>query len=220
MKKILPIAIPMIILMALVDGLISPGYFSKSLIRIFLFFVIPFVMYYRKEGVGVLKYLKAKNEKSLFISLSLGLGVYAIIMASYFTLSQFIDLASIKKVLIADFGVTRKNFIFVAIYISFINSLLEEFFFRGFLFLELLEKTTRKTAHIISAGFFSIYHIAIMGKMFQPYIFALAMLGLFVGGLIFNYLNEKNKTILNSWIVHMMANFAINHVGLMVFDIV
>lgn len=220
MKKILFIAIPAIAIMALVDGLINPGYFLKSLIRIFLFFLVPYAIYYIKEDTDVFKYLKAKNRKSLFLSLSLGLGVYATIITSYFILSQFIDLAWIKKVLVDDFGVTRGNFIFVAIYISFINSLLEEFFFRGFLFLELLEKVTRKAAYMISSGFFAIYHIAIMGNMFQPYIFALAMAGLFIGGIIFNYLNEKNKTILNSWIVHMMANFAINHIGLIMFDIV
>lgn len=220
MKKIFSIAIPSIVIMALVDGLINPGYFSKSLIRIFLFFVLPYALYYAKKEINVFKYLKAKDKKSLLLSFSLGLGVYAIIMASYLILSQFIDLAWIREVLSNDFGVGRENFIFVAIYISFINSLLEEFFFRGFLFLELIGKTTKINAYIISAGFFSIYHIAIIGNMFQTYIFALAMLGLFIGGILFSILNQKNKTILNSWLVHMMANFAINHVGLILFDIV
>ena len=84
----------------------------------------------------------------------------------------------------------------------------------------LLEKTTRKNAYIISAGLFALYHVMLMDSWFNPYLFVLAMFGLFTGGLIFNYLNEKNKTILNSWIVHIMANLAINHIGLMMFNIV
>jgi hypothetical protein len=45
------------------------------------------------------------------------------------------------------------------------------------------------------------------------------MIGLFVGGLIFDKLNEKNGNILSSWLVHMMANLAINTIGLMMFGI-
>lgn len=220
MKKILYIAIPAIILMFMVDGLIKPGYVTKSIIKITVFLLIPFILNYLKGDGEIYEYLKAKDKRSLIGSIILGFGVYGFIMGAYFIISPFIDMTIIKKELFKELGVSKANFIFVALYISFINSLLEEFFFRGFLFLGLLEKTNRKTAYIISGSLFTIYHVAVMDSWFQPTVFALAILGLFVGGLIFNYLNEKNKTILNSWIVHMMANFAINHIGLMMFDIV
>ena len=206
--------------MSLVDGWIHPGYLVKSLIKISVFLLIPFILNYLKGDGEIYEYLKARDKKSLYTSIGLGLGVYVFIMGAYFLISPHIDFTLIKKELLGELGITKTNFIFVAIYISFINSLLEEFFFRGFLFLGLLEKTTRKTAYIVSASLFAIYHVAVMDSWFNPYLFVLAMVGLFIGGLIFNYLNEKNKTILNSWIVHMMANFAINHVGLIMFDIV
>jgi len=59
-----------------------------------------------------------------------------------------------------------------------------------------------------------------MGSWFNPIIFVVAMVGLFVGAIIFNFLNEKSRNIYNSWIVHMMANLSINTVGLMMFGIV
>lgn len=220
MKKILKIGIPAVILMSIVDGFIQPGYILKSLIKIGVFLIIPFTLDYLRGDRDIYEYLKAKDKKSLYISIALGLGVYAFIIIAYFLISPFIDFTLIKRELLGELGVTKDNFIFVAIYISFVNSLLEEFFFRGFLFLGLLEKATRKTAYVISAGLFALYHVMVMDSWFNPYLFILAMLGLFTGGLIFNYINEKNKTILNSWIVHIMANLAINHIGLMMFNIV
>ena len=46
-------------------------------------------------------------------------------------------------------------------------------------------------------------------------IFALALAGLTVGGMIFNTMNEKLGGIYSSWLTHMFANFAINTIGFM-----
>ena len=67
-------------------------------------------------------------------------------------------------------GITAGNFLWVAIYISVMNSFLEEFFFRGFGFI-----TLKKYVNI----------------KFYP-----------------------------SWFVHMAANFAINTIRFILFDVI
>ena len=79
---------------------------------------------------------------------------------------------------------------------------------------------TRWKAYVISAFGFSIYHVAILSNWFNPLLFIVALIGLFVGGVIFNWLDEKTENIYNSWLVHMFANFAINTVGLMMYNII
>ena len=59
-----------------------------------------------------------------------------------------------------------------------------------------------------------------MSNWFSPYLFILALTGLFVGGLIFDYINDKSENIYNSWLVHMFANFAINTIGFIMFGII
>ena len=135
-------------------------------------------------------------------------------------LKDIFDFSSVTTSLTNNIGVTGKNFIFVSLYISFVNSLLEEFFFRGFAFITLKRITGRKFAYIFSASVFSVYHIAMMIGWFSPVAFLIVMVALFLGGLIFNYLNERNRNIINSWVVHLMANLAINTVGLMMFNLV
>ena len=75
----------------------------------------------------------------------------------------------------------------------------------------------RKLAYLFSAIMFALYHVAMMIDWFSIGLYFLIIMGLMLGGLIFNYLNEKNETIYVSWITHMFANFAINTVGFILF---
>ncbi len=218
-KAIILISLLGIIIMSIVDGLINPGYVYKSIIKIFMFLMIPLGYSLFNKNLGLKSMFKIKNKKQVFSSILLGVLVYTIILASYFFLKKHMDLDFIRELLAENLKVNKGNFVFVALYISFINSLLEEFFFRGFIFLNLKGLIKKKYAYIISAVLFAIYHVAIMGGWFNPVIFLLAMTGLFLGGMIFNYINESNSNLYNSWIVHMMANFAINTVGFIMFGI-
>lgn len=206
--------------MSIIDAVINPGYINKSAIKIIMFLIIPLIYIAYDNNISLKDIFKVRHKKKLFASILLGLLVYIIILGAYLILKKFIDLDSIKNILAENLKVDKSNFVFVALYISFINSLLEEFFFRGFLFLNLYKLISSKFAYIISALAFAVYHVAIMGSWFSPLIFVLAMTGLFVGGMIFNYLNESSSNIYSSWIFRMMANFAINTVGFIMFDII
>ena len=149
----------------------------------------------------------------------MGLSIYMLIIGAYFILTTYIDLSEIRKILYKSRDVNKNNFFYVAVYISLLNSLLEEFFFRGFLFLSLNKITNRVLAYFVSALAFAIYHIGIMVDWANIVMFLLALITLFTGGLIFNYLNEKDKNIYNSWLVHMFVNFALNTIGLMMYGV-
>lgn len=204
--------------MAFTDAVIRPVYAVKSLIKILFFLVFPTVYAWRNKEIHI-RHLLIPNKKGFLKALLLGLAVYAVILGAYFLCRNFYDFSQITGMLTENVGVSRKNFVWVALYISFCNSLLEEFFFRGLAFLVLMKFTTRKWAYIFSSGTFALYHIAIMSGWFSIFLFILAMLGLMAGACIFNYLDEKNENIYNSWMVHMFANFAINTVGFMLFGI-
>ena len=218
-QGVLIITILSIIGMFIVDYLIQPGYIIKSIVKIILFLILPLLFIKIDKSISIKEYFKISSKKQFFISLGLGIGVYIIILGAYFILKNFINLDNIQDILSDSLNVDKNNFVFVALYISFFNSLLEEFFFRGFIFLSLLKIAGRSKAYIISALAFAIYHVAIMADWFNIALFTLALSGLFIGALIFNYLNEKNNNIYNSWLVHMFANFAINTVGFIMFGI-
>ena len=216
---IISIIIISCIVMAIVDGIIQPGYAIKSAVKIVMFLALPLLYSHFDKSLD-LKRLFKLDKKSLVKSLALGIPIYAVIVGGYLLLKDVFDFSAITGALTDGVGVNRDNFVFVSLYISFVNSLLEEFFFRGFAFLSLKKLTSRKFSYIFSALAFALYHVAMMTGWFSPLMFIIIMAGLFAGGVIFNFLNEKSENVYTSWLVHMFANFGINTVGFILFGII
>ena len=208
------------LVMTLMDAFLELSYGPRSFLKIMMFMIIPmmyFLMY--KEDIPKIRQLFYPKKKDLLLALGLGAGVYIIILAAYFIFRNFIDLNTIKNSLLENVGVSADNFLFVALYISFVNSLLEEFFFRGYAFILLKNEVKPVTAYLLSAFLFAFYHVGMTLTWFHPVIYVLAMIGLVAGGLIFNALNDRYGHIYPSWLVHMCANFAINTIGCILFGI-
>jgi len=198
--------------MLYVDGIWQPGYWVKSGCKILLFLAAPMICALTDRELSF-RPLFHGSRKGLLRAVGLGAAVYSVILGGYFGMRGLVDFSPILDNL--PDGVTRTTFPLVALYISFVNSLLEEFFFRGFAYLTLARHT--RGASLFSAVTFALYHTAMMLGWFPPAIFLLALAGLTVGGLIFNWLNRQDGSIYTSWLVHMCANFAINTVGFILF---
>ena len=114
--------------MAFVEAVLQPGYAVKSAIKLLLFAAAVCALgdvrcWLRREGLG--------------LGLLLGGGIFAVILLAFFLFRPFLDLDSIAQGLLGKEGVSRENFLWVALYISVVNSLLEELLFRGLGYLEL-----------------------------------------------------------------------------------
>lgn len=205
------------LIMGVVDAVIMPGYAAKSAIKIALFLLLPIFYAVINRDTSV-KNVVIPDRKGLLLAFCLGVGVYAVVLGAYLVFRNVFDFSALTANLTAQTGVNRSNFIFTAIYISFVNSLLEEFFFRGFAFLNLKRTSSRKIAYIFSSLLFALYHIAMMVGWFGLPVLLITVAGLFIGGCIFNYLDEKNGNIYLSWLVHMFANFATNTIGFILFE--
>lgn len=206
-------------IMAVIDGIIQPHYWVKSAFKVLLFLAIPIIYSAFDKDLNI-KGLFKGNKNSFKSAFALCIPVFIVILGAYFLFKDVFDFSAVTTSLTGNIGVNAKNFVYVATYISFVNSLLEEFFFRGFAFIALKSVFSKKFAYVFSAMCFSLYHIAIMTGWFSVPVFIITLSGLFVGGLIFNFLNEKSNNIYTSWFVHMFANFAINIIGFMLFGII
>ena len=204
-----------------IDAVVHPAYILKIPIKIIFFLALPMIFFaiYREEWAEFKKLFKFQKQGLLFAFL-LALAVFSVILGGYFLTRNYIDFSAVTTSLTSGMGITADNFLYVAIYISIMNSFLEEFFFRGFGFITLKKYVNLKFAYLYSPVLFAIYHVGMLVNMFHPAVLLLLMLGLIVGGLIFNALNDKFGNIYPSWFVHMAANFAINTVGFILFGVI
>ncbi|WP_317856250.1 type II CAAX endopeptidase family protein [Chakrabartyella piscis] len=204
-----------IAIISYVDLVVRPSYFIKTAVKAPIFFLVPILYSIFYKDFKPFAFLKPKKDGLLFAFL-LGIGIYIIVLGFYLIASSFADLSGVKISLENNLGINKNNLIYIGLYVSICNSFLEEWFFRGFVF-HGFRKTSRKAAYLVSSLSFAVYHIAIMDGMFGFGILLLTLLGLFVGGTIFNYLNEKHRNIYASWFCHSFANFAMNTIGYLIF---
>ena len=144
----------------LIDAFVQPNYFTKIPIKILFFLALPVLFFIRnKEDFKDFKKLFHFQKKGILQALLLALGVYAVILTGYFLTKNIIDFSNVTSSLTGGMGITADNFLYVSLYISLMNSFLEEFFFRGFGFITLKKYTTRKTAYLFSSVLFAFYHV-------------------------------------------------------------
>jgi len=208
-----------VLILYTIEQLLEVNYLIKTISKIIIFISIPFI-YFR--FIKNSKFTKALNFKDANIKLGVLLGFlsFSFIFIGYFIFKSNIDFSSIINELQSKSKITPSNFLFIGAYITFGNSFLEEFFFRGFIFLNLYEEGYKKTGYIFSSLLFAIYHISIFKTWFNIWIMLVAILGLFTVGIVFNYINTFSRNFINSWIVHILADSAIILIGLRLFEII
>lgn len=208
------------LVMAFVDGVLQPSYFMKSVAKVTLFLLPALGYYIQFQAWDQFKALFKLKKWELVIALALGVGALVVIIGGYFLIDKFYDLDAVILERTSQGGVSAENFLYVSIYIALVNSMLEEFFFRGYAFLNLKTLTSRRFAYILSAALFAIYHFGMLGAGATILVSLVALVLLFISGLILNALNEHSGSILTSWLLHMCANLAINTVGFYVFGMI
>lgn len=203
-----------------VEQRLMVSYGVKTLSKLTLFILGPlfYIVKVKKTSLKSALNLGRKTGKSAKLGIILGILSFVILLMAYNVVGLFMDFGSIVGEL-KNVNVTAKNIIIIGLYITFGNSLLEEFFFRGFVFLNLYQLGFKKSGYFFSALLFSLYHIGIFKNWFEPWVMALALFGLISIGLIFNWLCTKTNNFINSWIVHILADSAIILIGFKLFGI-
>ena len=195
MKRSISIMISVLIFslaITLIDAFVQPNYFIKIPIKIIFFLALPMMFFVKhKEEFEEFKKLFVFKKSGIIKALILGVGVYAVILLGFLFTRNIIDYSNVTSSLTEGMGITAENFIYVSLYISLMNSFLEEFFFRGYGFITLKKYTSRKTAYIFSSAIFAVYHVGMLIGMFHFGVLAILLLGLIAGGCIFNYLNKQ-----------------------------
>ncbi len=207
------------------DQILAVSYMSKVFLKVILFATFP-VIYRIGTGENILRlsyvnFFKRAHPKRqrINISIVLGIAIFVVLWIVQLYLLPYIDTSQLVYEFEEKYKINQGNIVYYSIYLVFLNSFLEEFFFRGYIFLGMKRLGYRKSAYVISATLFAVYHIANFKNWLNIGVFILAILGLIVGGCIFNAMDDRQETFLNSWFVHICADVAIVLTGFRVFGI-
>lgn len=188
-------------------------YFHTSAVKFALFMICP-VIYLAISKDYRLKdlFFLTGNAKSIKYSFLFGVIVFIAVFIGFLIVRPWLDYSMIIGAM-SNVGITKENYIFIALYYVVVNVALEELFFRGFIFLTLYKIGYKYYAHIYSSLLFAIYHVAIMRYGVSPGLLLLSTLGLIAVGLLFNEITRRCNNVIGSYAVHTCASLAISIIG-------
>ena len=210
-NKIIVWVIAGISLISLVD-LTKADYVLKAVLKVTVFFAIPFAFNFKDHYKPIRNFLTFKGV-SLKPSIITGILLYLVILSTYLIVGSFVDFSAITIIMKKTIGANLTLFIFVSVYISLINSFIEELFFRGFAFINLKKYTSHRFAMIFSSLAFALYHITLIYGLFPLPLYLLSLCAITFSGLLFNLFDDRENSIYPSWIIHGFANLAFNTIG-------
>jgi len=96
---------------------------------------------------------------------------------------------------------------------TFVNSLMEEYVYRWFVFRQCEALIKGWAAVIASAAIFTAHHVIAVSQYLDPLLTVLASAGVFAGGAAWSWLYMRYRSIWPGWISHVLADIAVFGVG-------
>ena len=172
------------------------------------------VLFILKESISKKELSIREHLKSIPMGIAIGLPIAVVI--GLLMLSPIGDIVKEASPLVKqkciDLGIIN-HFILFAFFISIFHSLLEEYYWRWFVFGKLREVVSLKLAHFLGAFAFTLHHVVVMMQFFDlPWaLFFSACVG--VGGFFWSYLFQKQRTLIGAWASHAIVDLALMSVG-------
>ncbi|PIR78463.1 MAG: hypothetical protein COU28_01345 [Candidatus Magasanikbacteria bacterium CG10_big_fil_rev_8_21_14_0_10_36_16] len=211
------------IIIVLSREILPNNYFFSSLYKLVFLSPIIFAMWSEKKSW---KQALCQNfhfsifKKNILRLTSLGLFLAGIYLTSFFIFKNFLDINTITDKLSSLIDINLTNLIFIGLYIIIFNSLLEEYFWRGFLFAKLDKLIKPWQAYLITSIAFSFHHVMFYYNWFNLGFFLLATFGLTVYALIMNYIFKKYQDLFSCWYVHIFADIAQIFIAFKIFGLI
>lgn len=198
----------------------QPIYAVKAAVRGLLFAVVP-LLWDRQAGRPAIQAIKQRiwpnqstvGRSDLIRSLvRIALTGIVLIIGLNLLAQPLVSLFGVAGIVAEIKGRTHAQPLAMAavlLYIPLVNSLVEEYFFRGFLFLEMAETGLTQAASLLSASLFALYHLAIFRSWFAWPLLILVLLALAAGGWLLNRITSRYGSVLPAWLLHGLVNVAI-----------
>ena len=212
MKKIIiGYSLISLLILYMLEQIIMTPYVIKTIIKIPMFTLFPFlIQHFMLKSKLSMVIKKSERENILFWSVFIFIFIFIISLS----LKPFLDIKAISLDFRNRMMLSHRDMILAGVYTIFVNSLIEEYFFRGFIFYGLFRNGWYKSANIFSSAAFSIYHISIFKAWFSLELMLLMLFGLFAGGVMFASFVKKNESISAPWIIHISVDLALVLFGL------
>jgi membrane protease YdiL (CAAX protease family) len=149
------------------------------------------------------------TSQGMAAGVATGIGIFGCIVAAYLLFGGWID-ADVMAAQIAAIGLgDPRVFLIGALYWCTVNSILEEYVWRWFVFTR-CEALMPRAAAVIAAGlFFTLHHVIALDFYFDWRVTLLASTGVFIGGATWSWIYLRWRNIYAAYVSHVFADIAV-----------
>lgn len=167
------------------------------------------ILFYKGNKSYRLDRKKHLNLQSFSVGLISGLICLGAIYGAVAVLHNSIfDLNELRQVLV-EWNFTGSILFWLIIFLIFINPILEELYWREVMYKRLIERIGAAQTILITSFFYSLYHLVSLFSIFSfPFNF-IAVIPVFIAGLMWGYFRYKLNSISASIISHILADLGI-----------
>lgn len=155
----------------------------------------------------------AWSWKGTGVGLLWGVGIAAAILAGFFAFGpQLVDVQQVRAKAMETGLADPRLFVPFFVYLCLVNSLLEEYVWRWFVYgrcRDIMPRAPGWAPVVLSAGLFTIHHAVALSMQMAWLPALLGSTGVMVGGIIWGGLYRRYGRIWPCWISHVIADVAV-----------
>jgi uncharacterized protein len=157
------------------------------------------------------------RKGGLLVGAASGLIIAAIIFGAWWLLAKdVIDPQVMKDALEPTGLLTPKVYFAAAAYWILVNSVLEEYVYRWFVYSRARRLMGARAAVAVAGVAFVVHHALALAHWFDWWLTALASLGIGIGGVLWSILYERYETIWVPYISHAIVDVAVFALGALI----
>ncbi|WP_312114166.1 CPBP family intramembrane glutamic endopeptidase [Brevibacillus reuszeri] len=149
------------------------------------------------------------DKRGAFYGLGLGLFLLTGVLAGSWILLQAEGRAENIRRILVEWDLNDRWIWLFSVYLVFLNSLLEELFWRGFVLQRMLQSLSQAMAILLSSFFYTLYHLIVATVMFGFKIGLLITVLVFVSGIIWGWMKGLFPAIYTTWFSHILADLGL-----------
>ncbi|MBD2420793.1 CPBP family intramembrane metalloprotease [Anabaena cylindrica FACHB-243] len=212
------ISVPFTSIGAVMSLLIAPGIIGQTILVMcqlwLLFLPVAWLLWVERKPLKISK----PTRYDWLIGLALGLLMFGIILATYwFFLRDWINVNDVRNKLQKVGNINQLFFKLGGAYFILINALIEEYFWRWFVYSRCEELVSGRTAVFLAALFFTIHHTIGLAVFTDWRMVLLGSLFVFVAGVVWSECYRRYRSIWSNYFSHLIADLALHIVAWQIF---
>jgi hypothetical protein len=157
----------------------------------------------------------SQHLRSIPVGLVSGLMIGGAVVVAYLgtPLGNYVlSFSEVVRQKVVELGV-QEHYVPFAVFLSLGHSLLEEYYWRWYVFGRLSRVVPVAAAFVVGSVAFTAHHVVILSTYFSMPGVALFSTGVAVGGLVWCWQFQRSGSLLGCWVSHAMVDAAVLSVG-------